>query len=261
MDNLNTQSDRLRACTFLLPNLFTTLNLFCGFYSVIAALDGDFVTAATAIIVAAIFDTLDGKIARLTHTTSRFGVEFDSLADLVSFGMAPALLMVMWCLQPLGRIGWLSAFLFMACGALRLARFNVQAGSVSGNHFCGLPIPGGAGMVAATVLLCHHAGLVGSIHPVVFLIMMNVLAVLMVSTIKYQSFKRIESFRRMNVTLSAVVFLVLVFVAFQPAIALFLFGAAYVVSGPLIAIRQGGRNSSPGNGIAVEENEPVKPSL
>jgi CDP-diacylglycerol---serine O-phosphatidyltransferase len=246
---------------FLLPNLLTTLNLFCGFYSVIAALDRDFVTAATAIIVAAIFDALDGKIARLTHTTSRFGVEYDSLADLVSFGMAPALLMVMWCLQPLGRIGWLGAFLFMACGAFRLARFNVQAGSVSGDHFCGLPIPGGAGMVAATVLFCHHVKLVDSIHPIVFLVMIQVLAVLMVSTIKYHSFKRIESFRAMTAQFSVVALLVLVFVAFQPAIALFLFGAVYVVSGPLIAIRKRSRISSPENEIALEESESVKPSL
>jgi uncharacterized protein YunC (DUF1805 family) len=110
MVNLHAHRGRLRLGIYLLPNLFTTLNLLCGFYAVIAALEREFVTAATAIIVAAVFDSLDGKIARLTHTTSQFGVEYDSLADVVSFGMAPALLMVLWCLQPLGRLGWLSAF-------------------------------------------------------------------------------------------------------------------------------------------------------
>ena len=145
------EGKKLRRGIFLLPNIFTTLNLFCGFYSIIASTSGKFLAAAVAIIIAGVFDWLDGKIARATNTTSRFGVEYDSLADLVSFGMAPGIMMYLWALQPLGRIGWLAAFLFAACGALRLARFNTQFGSISSKHFIGLPIPAAAGMNAVGV--------------------------------------------------------------------------------------------------------------
>lgn len=257
---MNTEKDRPRFGIYLLPNLLTTLNLFCGFYAVIAAINNDFATAAVAIVIAAVFDALDGKIARLTHTTSRFGVEYDSLADLVSFGMAPALLMYLWCLKPLGRLGWLGAFLFMACGALRLARFNVQSESSSGDHFSGLPIPGGAGMIAATVMFCHHVGLANAIHPIVFLIMIYGLAFLMVSTIRYNSFKHVESLKRMNFNLSVAALLILIFIAAQPAIALFICGLTYVASGPLIAMR---RNRMPDqeSDFTLEEKEPVKPAL
>lgn len=255
MQNNDTGRDRPRFGIYLLPNLLTTLNLLCGFYAVIAAIENQFSTAAAAIIVAGVFDTLDGKIARLTRTTSRFGVEYDSLADLVSFGMAPALLMYLWCLQPLGRLGWLGAFLFVACGALRLARFNVQSGVSGGDHFSGLPIPGGAGMVAVTVLFSLRVGLVDVIHPIVFLIMMFALAFLMVSTIRYNSFKHAEYFKRMNFNLAVAALLILIFFAAQPAIALFLCGLAYMVSGPLIAMRRHRRDKN----IVREENEPVIP--
>ena len=116
------KKERSRRGIYILPNIFTTLNLFCGFYAIIAAIDGKFVAAAVAIIIGVMFDILDGKIARATNTTSKFGIEYDSLADLISFGLAPGLMIYLWALKPLGRIGWLAAFLFMACGALRLAR-------------------------------------------------------------------------------------------------------------------------------------------
>jgi CDP-diacylglycerol--serine O-phosphatidyltransferase len=111
---------------YVLPNIFTTMNIFCGFYAVVAAINGNFIAAPIAILVAVVFDILDGKIARATNTTSRFGVEYDSLADLISFGMAPGIMIYLWALKPLGRIAWLAAFLFTVCGALRLARYYQQ---------------------------------------------------------------------------------------------------------------------------------------
>lgn len=221
---------------YILPNIFTSLNIFCGFFAIISAIDGKFATAAVAIVIAGVFDMLDGKIARATNTTSKFGVEYDSLGDLISFGLAPGLMVYLWALQPLGRIGWLAAFLFMVCGALRLARFNTQVGTVKSDHFNGLPIPAGAGMSATTVLFFHKFGLSGSDHAIVLLIMLYVLAFLMVSTLRYHSFKKPELFNKMKFDVLVLVVLVLVFIAAQPSIALFLLGLTYILSGPLTMI-------------------------
>ncbi|NVM22766.1 MAG: CDP-diacylglycerol--serine O-phosphatidyltransferase, partial [Desulfobacterales bacterium] len=138
---------------YILPNLLTSANLFCGFYAIVAATQGYFVKGAIAIMVAAVFDLLDGKIARFTHAVSKFGVEYDSLCDAISFGVAPGILVYLWALQPFGRLGWLAALLFVACGTLRLARFNTQIDIVSSEYFNGLPIPAAAFMISATVLL------------------------------------------------------------------------------------------------------------
>ena len=153
------KGERLRRGIYILPNIFTSLNIFFGFYSVIAAINGKYVAAALAIIIAAVFDLLDGKIARATHTTSKFGVEYDSLADLVSFGLAPGLMMYLYALKPLGRIGWLAAFLFMVCGALRLARFNTQVGTADKNYFQGLASPSAAAIVAGSVWIGADQGI------------------------------------------------------------------------------------------------------
>lgn len=235
--NLNKNS-RLRRGIFLLPNMFTSMNLFCGFYAVIAAIDGKFTAAAVAVIIAGVFDSLDGKIARATRTTSKFGVEYDSLADLVSFGLAPGLMIYLWALKPLGRIGWLAAFLFMACGALRLARFNTQTHSASGDYFTGLPIPAAAGMNAATVLIYHKFSLNAQSSPILILIMLYALSFLMVSTIEYNSFKKPELFRKLKFNVFVAYMLIFIFIAAQPSIALFLFGIAYVVSGPFNSLSQ-----------------------
>ena len=232
------ESDRLRRGIYILPNIFTSINLFCGFYAVIACIDDKFVTGAFAIIVAGLFDWLDGKIARATNTTSKFGVEYDSLADLVSFGIAPALMMYLWALKPLGRIGWVAAFIFMACGCLRLARFNTQVGRISSEHFVGLPIPAGAGMNAVTVLIFSKLGIEGSAYPVVILVLLYILSFLMVSTIKYNSFKKPELFRRTNWNALVGAVLILGFIAAQPSIALFLCGVVYISSGPIMYVRQ-----------------------
>jgi CDP-diacylglycerol---serine O-phosphatidyltransferase len=230
--------DRFRRGIYLLPNLFTTMNMFCGFYAMVAAIEGKFVAAAYAVIIAGVFDNLDGKIARATHSTSKFGVELDSLADLVSFGVAPGLLMYLWALQPLGRMGWLAGFLFVVCGALRLARFNTQVGTVDSGYFMGLPIPAGAGMNAVTVLFCHKIGVLPQSYPLVFLIMIYVLSFMMVSTVKYPSFKNAALFRNRNFNVLVASILVLMFIAAQPPIALFLFGVMYVASGPIVTIRR-----------------------
>ena len=229
------KKERSRRGIYILPNIFTSLNLFCGFYAVIAAIDGKFAAAAIAIIIGVMFDILDGKIARVTNTTSQFGLEYDSLADLVSFGLAPGIMIYLWALKPLGRIGWLAAFLFMACGALRLARFNSQVGTVGSDYFVGLPIPAGASMAATTVLFCHRFNIAG--NPIIILIFLYILSFLMVSTIKYNSFKKPELFRKMNFNVLVAVILILIFIASQPPIALFILGLTYVISGPYITIR------------------------
>lgn len=221
---------------YILPNLFTSMNLFCGFYAVISAIGGSYVKAAVGILVAVVFDALDGKIARATKTSSRFGVEYDSLADVISFGLAPGLMMHLWALQPLGRIGWLAAFLFMACGALRLARFNTQVGSISSEHFVGLPIPAGAALVSTTVLLCYRLGVGSDVNRILMLIMLYWVSFLMVSSIKYNSFKKPELFRKMNFNMLVAAVLIMIFIAAHPSIALFLISISYVLSGPFASI-------------------------
>ncbi len=232
------EKDRLRKGIYILPNLSTTLNIFFGFYAVIASANGDFKPAAIAIIIAGVFDLLDGKIARATNSTSRFGVEYDSLADLISFGLAPGFLIYAWALRPMGRIGWLAGFLFMVCGALRLARFNTQVGVISSKYFVGLPIPAAAGMVSATVLFFHKIGMTGLQSAVFLMIMLYALAFLMVSTIRYNSFKSTKWFRKKNFNTLVTFVLILIFIAAQPSIALFIIAMLYLFSGPVAALHR-----------------------
>jgi CDP-diacylglycerol--serine O-phosphatidyltransferase len=167
---------------YILPNLFTTAGLFLGVYAVIASSNGDFLAAAVCIVIAHLCDGLDGRIARLTNTTSQFGVEYDSLADLVAFGVAPGILAYRWALEPWGAWGWLAVSLFVACGALRLARFNVQSSHAEKRTFVGLPIPAAADMIAATVLLYYFFGGQGATNKhLVLLLLVYALALLMVS--------------------------------------------------------------------------------
>ena len=228
---------RLHKGIYILPNIFTSLNIFCGYYSVISSLDRNFVVAAVAIIVAAVFDTLDGKVARATNTTSKFGIEYDSLADIISFGFAPGLMIYLWALESLGRIGWLAAFLFLICGALRLARFNSQAGNSHCTYFTGLPIPAAAGMTATTVLFSHRIGIV-EVNPVFLLVLLYFLSFLMVSTIKYESLKRPELLKRMKFNNFVLVILILVFIAAEPSVTLFILAVAYMISGLINVVRQ-----------------------
>ena len=218
---------------YLLPNLLTTGNLFCGFYGIVAAINHNFRTAAIAILFACLFDILDGKVARLTGSNSRFGMEYDSLADLVAFGVAPAMLVYLWALKPFGRLGWVAAFLFVACGALRLARFNVQAGSVSQKYFVGLPIPGAALMVATTVLFFYRMGVSGPTEHFLLLAMTYLLGFLMVSSVPFNSFKEFDGFQRMPFRTLFIIVLLFSVIAVQPSIMLFTFGLVYVSSGPV----------------------------
>ncbi|MBN2332837.1 MAG: CDP-diacylglycerol--serine O-phosphatidyltransferase [Deltaproteobacteria bacterium] len=217
---------------YILPNLFTMGNLFCGFFAIISVIKGDFQLAATAIILANVFDILDGKIARLMKATSRFGMEFDSLADLVSFGVAPALLVFSWGLLEYGRFGWLAAFLFLACGALRLARYNVQADTADKGFFNGLPIPAAASMIATTVMIFYHLGGSGTARNVMVLLQAYALAFLMVSTIKYRSFK--DSLNRDRAPFMALVLaaIFIIVIASEPQITLFVLCSLYAFSGP-----------------------------
>ena len=190
---------KMKKGIYILPNLFTTGNLFCGFWSIISVFQEKYFYAAVAILLAAVFDALDGKVAKLSGATSKFGVQYDSLADLVSFGVAPALMAFSWALRPYGKFGWLAAFLFVVCGALRLARFNVMSASGDTKYFKGLPIPAAAAMIALTILLYFELIETGGIKDILILVMIYVLAFLMVSNVRYFSFKELNLARTKTV--------------------------------------------------------------
>lgn len=223
----------LRKGVYLLPNLITTAGLFSGFYAIICTLNHDYRLAAIMILVAQLCDVLDGRIARLTRSSSSFGVQYDSLADLIAFGVAPGILVYTWALRPWGRWGWLAATLYVTAGALRLARFNVQVGTVERRHFLGLPIPAGANMIAATVLLYYYLGGQGAAHKqVLMLAVIYGVAALMVSEFRYFSFKEFHLHRRhpFPVLLGLILLIMLTIGAPEPM--LFLGITAYVFSAP-----------------------------
>ncbi len=221
---------------YILPNLFTSASLFSGFYAVIAAINGNHMAAAIAILISAVLDGLDGRVARLTNTTSRFGVEYDSLADLIAFGVAPGILAFLWGLQGYGRLGWLAAFLYVATTALRLARFNVlaQGGNSSKAYFLGLPCPAAAVLVAATVLFCQYLGILGPVRHVSILVMIYGLSFLMVSSVRYYSFKEVRWFQQHPFSGMVALLLAIVVVAMEPKVIIFALILAYVLSGPLM---------------------------
>ncbi len=245
---------------FLLPNLITTGSLFAGFYAIVAAIDGRFHAAAIAILVSLVLDGLDGRIARLTQSTSGFGVQYDSLADLVAFGVAPGLLVYLWALKglPYNQFGWVAAFLFVVCGALRLARFNVQQGSMDPRYFNGLPIPAAATLIATSILFYYEIGEWAPERHVYILAMIYLLSFLMVSNIKYVSFKKMELFRRHPFHTLVALVLLFVVVATAPTIMGFLCMVVYVASGPISTYLYYRRPALPEKG---EEEAPApKPS-
>jgi len=219
---------------YLLPNLFTSASLFGGFYAIIAAIQNRFEAAAIAILVSCLFDALDGKIARYTRTNSHFGTEYDSLSDLVAFGVAPGILVFQWALSPYGRLGWLACFTYVVCGALRLARFNVQVSTQNPNFFKGLPIPGAAAFVSSLVLFAAAVGQDGRSLHWLALAIVYVLAFLMVSSLDYLSFKKFQIRRQkpFNVLVSSI--LMMIVVAYRPRVVLFFLIGGYVLSGPII---------------------------
>jgi CDP-diacylglycerol--serine O-phosphatidyltransferase len=225
------RTGRFRRGASILPSLFTTGNLFLGFWAIVRTLHGQYAEAAPLIGWAIVLDLLDGQIARLTGTASEFGGELDSLADVISFGVAPALLVYAWTLSITGRPGWLAAFLFVTAGALRLARFNVQRNVVDSRYFVGLPIPAAAAVLAAWVNFLPQ-GLGGRLPALVALAVVAALGFLMVSTIRYRSFKKLDLRRRRSyVTVLGIAVLFLV-VAIEPGVVLLAVASAYALSGP-----------------------------
>jgi CDP-diacylglycerol--serine O-phosphatidyltransferase len=224
-----------RIHVYILPNIFTTGNMFFGFLSIIHSLKADFLFAAYAIVGAAVFDTLDGRVARLTQGTSRFGMEYDSLSDLISFGVAPAILLYLWALEPFERLGWLACFTFMACGALRLARFNVQATSVEKKYFQGLPIPMAAGIVATSVPAAIQAGIEPQKNTLI-LAMTFLLGFVMVSSFRYRSFKELDFKERKPFFTLIIGLCVMVFIALKPEVHLFIAFITYAILGAVLGI-------------------------
>src|SRR6186713_5940 len=210
---------RFRRGVYLLPSAFTMANMFCGYACIVHAMHGEFHTAAAFIGVAIVLDMLDGRIARMTGTTSAFGLEFDSLADVVSFGVAPAILSFQWGLQPLGRIGWAAGFLFVAAAAVRLARFNIQSGSQDKRYFVGMPSPAAAAVPAATVF-AYPVGFQTPAHAIAVIAMVVVPAMLMVSTIRFRSFKTFDLQSRRSYPVLILVAFGLALLAAQPEILL-----------------------------------------
>lgn len=226
------RKSRRKRGIYLLPNIFTTMNLFCGFYGILASINGEFNQSAVLIVIASVLDSLDGRIARMTNTMSKFGAEYDSLADLITFGVAPSILAYSWALYAYGKWGWLAAFLFVVCGALRLARFNVQSGIIESKVFNGLPIPAAASVVATGVMLFYYLGGAGKYHDLSLLIITIALSLLMVSNLKYYSFKDLNFFSRKPFMSFVLIIIILIIVAAEPQITLSAFSAGYCLSGP-----------------------------
>lgn len=235
---MTNQGTKQRRGIYLLPNLFTTAALFAGFYAIVAAMDGRFEDAAIAIFVAMVFDGADGRIARLTNTESAFGAEYDSLSDVVSFGLAPALVAYELTLSGLGKLGWLAAFFYAAATALRLARFNTQLGSADKRYFQGLPCPAAAAVLAGWMWVCVENGLSGSGIPGITLAITVGMGVLMVSNIRFHSFKEFDLKGRVPfMTLLAVV-VIFVLVSTDPPFVLFTVTFCFALSGPVLTLFQ-----------------------
>jgi len=233
---------RLGMYIYVLPNLMTTGNLFCGFFSIIHSIQGDFKIAAYSIVAAAVFDLLDGRLARLTHATSKFGAEYDSLSDLVSFGLAPGILMFQWALNPFGRLGWLAAFLYVACTALRLARFNVQVGVVEKNYFQGLPSPMAAGIVASAYVAFADLGWEPVDLPARgLLFMVMLLGIVMVSNFRYRSFKDLDLKERLPFKYLIVGVIIIFLVALRVEVMLFVLFLTYAILGAVFGILRIGK--------------------
>ena len=240
---MNSDKSIRRRGVYLLPNLLTSAALFAAFYSIISGINGKFEVAAIAIIVAGILDGLDGRVARMTNSQSDFGEQYDSLADLISFGLAPALLAFNWSLSSLseisvlaGKLGWLAAFLFVACAALRLARFNTQVGVADKRYFQGLASPAAAGTLVFTIWFFIDNGVAGETVRWLIFLETVVLGILMFSRVRYYSFKVGPDGDKVPGVWLLLAVLIIVLLALDPPIIGMIFGSAYVVSGLLITV-------------------------
>ncbi|MBT1452276.1 CDP-diacylglycerol--serine O-phosphatidyltransferase [Glaciecola sp. XM2] len=222
---------------YLLPNLLTTAGLFSGFYAVVMSMNGNFESAAVAIFVAMIFDGLDGRVARITNTQSAFGAEYDSMADMVSFGVAPALVAYNYGMTDLGKIGWLAAFIYVAGAALRLARFNTQVETADKRFFQGLASPAAAALVAGMVWCGMDYGLSGDDYGIIIALVTGASGLLMVSNFKYNSFKEVDWNGKVPFVAILLVILVFIIVATAPSLVLFIVFILYAVAGPFNTFR------------------------
>ncbi len=221
---------------YLLPNLLTTAALFAGFYSIVAAMRGQFDSAAIAVFIAIIADGLDGRVARLTHTQTAFGAQYDSLSDMIAFGLAPSLVTYSWSFYHLGKLGWLAAFLYTAATALRLARFNIQVSDKY--YFQGLPCPSAAGLIASIVWVSADYELGGVALAVPLAILTVIIAGLMISTIRYSSFKSIDFKGRVPFFTIVIAVCIIAAFAIEPPEMLFVVFFCYVISGPVLTLWQ-----------------------
>jgi len=223
---------------YLLPNLFTTGAMFAGFYAITSAIHGRFETAAIAMFIAMVLDGLDGRVARLTNTQSEFGVEYDSLSDMVSFGVAPAMVMYLWTLSSLGQVGLFAAFVHMAGGALRLARFNTQVDVADKRYFQGLPSPAAAAILAGGLWFCIENGY--DVENIKYLVLITTIStgLLMVSNFRYSSFKEIDFKNKVPFIVAIIAMLTISFIMAQPQRMLFLMSVAYAASGPIVTLVQ-----------------------
>jgi len=224
--------ERLSRGLFVLPTLFTVGNLFCGYLSIWCSIRGTFELAAILVIAAAVLDGLDGRVARLTNSTSEFGEEYDSLADLVSFGVAPAILVYSWGLSDFHRLGWMAAFLFVVCGSMRLARFNIQTKVLDKRYFVGLPIPAAAGTIV-TLVLATPDRLVSRLWMAGLLVVTILLSYLMISTIRYRSFKDLDLKRSRPAWILPATALAFAVIAYRPKVALLGLALVFAASGPV----------------------------
>jgi CDP-diacylglycerol--serine O-phosphatidyltransferase len=238
---MSTENKIRRRGVFLLPNALTTGAMFAGFYSIISGINGQFAAAAIAVVVAGLLDGLDGRVARLTNTQTDFGLEYDSLSDLISFGLAPALLAFNWSLRSLhelspaaGKLGWLAAFFFVACAALRLARFNTQAEHGDRSYFQGLASPAAAGTLVVTIWFFVDNGIQGSSVRWLILLETVLLGMLMFSRIRYYSFKDWPKGERVPIAWIFLLVLIIVFLSIDPPTMMMVMGIVYVISGILI---------------------------
>ena len=235
-DDLSKPVPKRRRGIYLLPNLFTTAALFAGFYAILAANAGRFEAASLGIFAAMLLDGFDGRVARMTNTQTEFGAEYDSLSDMVAFGVAPALVAYEWALGGLGKLGWLAAFIYTACAALRLARFNTQIGIADKRYFQGLASPSAAAIIASAIWIGHDNGIDGSSVSLIVAILTAGAGLLMVSNFRYHSFKVLDVHGRVPFMFIVLVMLGFALVVLDPPIVLFLLALSYAVSGPVFTL-------------------------
>lgn len=236
MEDIEPGPKKQRRGIYLLPNLFTTAALFAGFYAIVEGMSGRFEAAAVAIFIAMVLDGADGRIARMTNTQSAFGAEYDSLSDVISFGLAPAIVLYTWSLSGMGKLGWLAAFFYAAAAALRLARFNTQVGTADKRYFQGLPCPMAAAVMAGLLWFATDYGLPGEDLTWVCFIITIVTGVLMVSNVRFHSFKEVDLRGRVPFVALLVVLLIFMLVFSDPPLVLFALALFYAVSGPLLTL-------------------------